>query len=191
MPVASSVSAIWRVDSSASAVKIGLGAGHGLDKAQQDFGGGGIGQTLLAIGRPHFQLVTICHQLTAFLAQPFFQLVPVFPCRLVIGLLGQRLNDVDHREPPGFGSFVIDAADSLGLEKGGLNGHGRIPSLIQRRELLPVEGFGMLGHGQKSALAGRRCGLGEIIGAFRFLGLSFNHQNPIKKLSPSFESVMH
>ena len=103
---------------------LGLRAGHGLHKAQQGFGCGYVGQPLPAITRGHFQLVTICHQLAAFLHQALFELAPVLAGGLIIRLLRQHLDDIDDREPPGFGRFVIDATDFVFLENGRLVFHG-------------------------------------------------------------------
>jgi hypothetical protein len=61
-----------------------------LDEAQQSLGGGDIGETLFAVLGRHFQLVTIRHQLTAFLAQPLFQLIPIFSGGYNLVLVGLR-----------------------------------------------------------------------------------------------------
>jgi hypothetical protein len=59
-----------------------------LNQVQKRLGGGHIGQVILAVGGRQFQLVTICRQLTAFLAQPLFQLGPAFARGGWIRLLG-------------------------------------------------------------------------------------------------------
>jgi len=43
----------------------GAGVGDGLDEAEEGFGGGAIGEAFFAVGCGEFELVTICHQLTA------------------------------------------------------------------------------------------------------------------------------
>jgi len=96
-----------------------LGAGHGLDEAEQGLGGGYIGEAHLAVVSRYFQLVTVCHQLTSFSAQPLFQFVPIPPRGLVIRLLDQGLNDVDHREPPSLRGIIIEPANLVLLEEGG------------------------------------------------------------------------
>ncbi len=67
--------------------ELGLGAGDGLDQTQQSFGGGYVSESLFSVCGGHFQLVTTCHQLTAFVGKPSFELAPVFARGQVIGLL--------------------------------------------------------------------------------------------------------
>jgi len=62
--------------------------------------------------------VTTRHRLAAFLVEPLFELVPVLPGRLVIGLLGEDLDDVHDREEPRLSFLVVDAADSVSLKNG-------------------------------------------------------------------------
>jgi hypothetical protein len=145
MPVASVVSAIWRVDSSARAVKInsasliadfrepefdrlGLWARNTLDETQQGLGSGDVSEVFLAVGGGQFQSVTICHRLTSFLVKSLFQLVPILSGRLKIRLLGENLDDVHDREKPGFGFLIVEAADFTLLEDGRDDFHGCVES---------------------------------------------------------------
>jgi hypothetical protein len=141
MPVASVVSAIWRVDSSARAVKInsasfvadfrepefdrlGLWARNTLDETQQGLGSGDVSEVAFAVGGRQFQLVTICNQLASFLAESVFQNLPVVSGGLEIRLLGENLDDVHDGEKPGFGLLVVEAADFALLEDGRDDFHG-------------------------------------------------------------------
>ena len=108
----------------------GLGAGHALDEAQQGLGGGRVSEALFAILRRHFQLVTIRHQLTAFLAQPLFQLVPIFSGGSKIRLLGQHADDVHDGKPPRFGRLVVMAADFVAFKNGEVVFHRVNPPII-------------------------------------------------------------
>lgn len=103
---------------------LGLGAGNGLDQAEEGFRGGDIGEVLLAIRSGELQSVTICNHLTTFLRQSAFQDLPVVSGGLVIRLLDEHLKDVDYREPPGSGGFVMDPADLVLFEEGGFRCHG-------------------------------------------------------------------
>jgi len=96
--------------------RLGLGAGDGLNQAQQCFGIGGVGQIFFAISRFQFQSVTICHRLTPLFFKPLFQLVPVFSGRLKIRLIEQCLNDVHHGKIPCFSDFIINAPDFVLFE---------------------------------------------------------------------------
>jgi hypothetical protein len=82
-----------------------------------------IGQTLFAVGSGHPQLVTICHQLTSFLAESLFELIPVFASRRWIELLSKHLDNAHHGEPPGIGSLVLNVPNGTSLEECGLAGH--------------------------------------------------------------------
>jgi hypothetical protein len=73
-------------------------------------------------------LVTICNQLASFLAESVFQNLPVVSGGLVIGLLGENLDDVHDREKPGFGLLVVEAADFALLEDGRDDFHGCVES---------------------------------------------------------------
>ena len=73
---------------------LGLGAGDALDEAQEGLGGGDVGEIIFPVGGGHFQLVTVCHQLTAFFAEPLFQLIPILSGRLGIRLLREYPDDV-------------------------------------------------------------------------------------------------
>ena len=55
---------------------------------------------------PHFQLVTVCHQFTAFLFQALFQLVPVFSPGVVVRAVCQNTDQIHNGEVP-FLSFRI------------------------------------------------------------------------------------
>ena len=57
----------------------GLGGGGGLDKAEQLFGVGDVGQIRFTICRLHFELSQKLGQVTAFLLQFGFQCIPIFP----------------------------------------------------------------------------------------------------------------
>jgi hypothetical protein len=96
-----------------------------LDDAQQGFGGGNVGQVVLAVSGRQFQSVTACHRLTTLFGKTPSELVPVFPRRLVVSLLCQHLHHVNHREPPRLGAFVKHAADGLAVELGGQDFHTR------------------------------------------------------------------
>ena len=61
----------------------------------------------------------ICHQLTAFLAQPLFQLVPILSGGLAIGLLGQHLNNIDDRKQPRLSGLIKHAADCMLFKEAG------------------------------------------------------------------------
>jgi len=91
--------------------RFGLRARNALDEAQQGLCNGDIGESLLAVLRSQFEPVTICHQLTAPLGKPLFQLVPVFSSSLKIWLLGKDLHDVHDGEKPRFRCLVAEAAD--------------------------------------------------------------------------------
>lgn len=111
---------------------LGLGARHGLHQAQQGFGGGHVGKPLLAVGSEHLQLVTACHQLTAFLIQPALELVPVLAGSQIVGLLGQHLHDVNDRKPPSLRRLVIHAANGLAIELGWHNFHGVCATIFSK-----------------------------------------------------------
>ena len=98
--------------------RFGLRAGNALDEAQQCFGTGDVGESLLAILRQHFQPVTICNRLTSFLAKTDFQNLPVVSSELKAGLLGEDLDDVHDREKPSLSRLVVDAADPVSLKNG-------------------------------------------------------------------------
>ena len=74
--------------------RFGLGAGNALDEAQQGLGIGDIGESLLAVLRQHFQLVTICYQFTSLSSQAAFEHLPILSRCLIIGLLRQYADDV-------------------------------------------------------------------------------------------------
>jgi len=82
-----------------------------LDEAQEGFGAGDVGEAHFSVLSGQFQPVTVCHQLTALLVQPLFQLVPILSGSLEIGLLSQHLNDVHDGKEPGFGLLIVDAAN--------------------------------------------------------------------------------
>ena len=67
---------------------------------QQLFGVGSIGETVFAVRRPHFQLVTIRHQFTAFFVQTLFQLIPVFSPGIVVGAICQNADHIHDGEVP-------------------------------------------------------------------------------------------
>ena len=67
---------------------------------QQLFGVGSIGETVFAVRRPHFQLVTIRHQFTAFFFQTLFQLIPVFSPGIVVGAICQNADHIHDGEVP-------------------------------------------------------------------------------------------
>jgi hypothetical protein len=75
-----------------------LRAGYRLHQTQHGFGGGHIGEALLAVISGHFQLVTICYQLTAFFVQTAFQHPPVFSGSLKFSGLHQHLHGINHRQ---------------------------------------------------------------------------------------------
>lgn len=94
-------------------------AGHRLDQSQQGLGGGHVGLAQLTVVSGHFQLVTVCHQLTSFLGQPLFQFVPILARGLVVRLLGQGLDDVVYGEPPRLRGIIVETTDLMLLEEGG------------------------------------------------------------------------
>lgn len=118
--------------------RLGLGAGHRLHQAQQGFGGGDIGQALLAVLGGHFQLVTVCYQLAAFLVQTTFQHLPVFSGGLIVSRLRQHPNNVDHRKQPRLSRLVIHAADCMRFKNGWLGLHVRTPCLRMIELFQPV-----------------------------------------------------
>ena len=66
---------------------------------------------------PHFQLVTVCHQFTAFSFQTLFQLIPVFSPGIVVGAVCQNADHIHDGEVP-FRSFRVPRhADLLILKK--------------------------------------------------------------------------
>ena len=67
---------------------------------------------------PSAQPVTVCHQLTAFLGKPLFQLVPVFSGPLKIRLRREDLDDVHDGEEPSLGLLVVGAADFVSFKNG-------------------------------------------------------------------------
>jgi hypothetical protein len=98
---------------------------RGHDKRPQEgFDIGDIGEAVLAVGGYHFQSVTICHRLTSFLAESFFELVPVFPGGLEIGLLDQDPDDIHHGKKPGVGCFIVQATDLVIFKDGQIALHG-------------------------------------------------------------------
>jgi len=99
--------------------RLSLWAWDRLNQSQQGLGLGHRCHVILAVGGLHFQLVTICNQLTALLGQPVLQDLPVVLGGLVIGLVYQDLDDVDHREPPGLRGIIIEPADLMLLEQRG------------------------------------------------------------------------
>ncbi len=107
---------------------VSIRAGNTLDEAQQGLGVGDVGEAHFAVVGGQFEPVTICHQLTAFLSEPLFQLVPILSGRLKIRLLGEDSDNVHNRKPPRFGLFVVNAADFVSLKNGQVFFHS---SLIQ------------------------------------------------------------
>lgn len=87
--------------------RFGFRAGDGLDNAQNGFGIGGIGQIFFAICCNQFQSVTICHRLTPFFFESFFQLIPILTSGLVFGLMDQDLDNVNNGEIPFFGILIV------------------------------------------------------------------------------------
>ena len=83
-----------------------------------------VAETLFAVGGGHLQLVTICHQLTPFLAQPLLELVPILAGSVRVGLLGEYLDDVHDGEPPCVCGRVVDAADGVAFKERSVGGHG-------------------------------------------------------------------
>ena len=69
-----------------------------------------------AVGRLHFQLVTICYRLVPFLCQSAFQYLPVLASRLVVAV-GEHRNHVHHREPPLLRIRIPSGAHPLLFEK--------------------------------------------------------------------------
>ena len=104
--------------------RLRLGAGHALDEPQQSLCVGDVGEAHFAVVSGQFQLVTICNQLTSFLAEAVFKNLPVVPGGLVIRLLGQNLNDIHDGEKPGFGLLVVETADFAIFKNGGNDFHG-------------------------------------------------------------------
>ena len=102
----------------------GLGAGHALDEAQQGFSSGHVREIFFAVGGGHFQLVTICYQLTALFGQAAFEDFPVFSGRLIIRLLGEHADDVHDGKPPRLGSVVVVAANLVPFKNGEVTIHG-------------------------------------------------------------------
>jgi hypothetical protein len=86
--------------------RFGLRTWDALDKTQECFGAGHIGEAHFPVISRQFEPVTVCHQLTSFLAKPLFQLIPVFSSHLKVRLLSQDLNDVYNGEKPGFGILI-------------------------------------------------------------------------------------
>ena len=73
-----------------------------------------IGSVFFAIGSFHFQLLTICQQLTcALIAQAFFKFCPVVTCTALRGLVGQHADNIDNRKKPFFVGFVPLIANTL------------------------------------------------------------------------------
>ena len=140
--VASTLSAICRVDNSAKAVKISSASFMCSRRLwllrpslacarsppwparawQQGFGSGAIGLALLAIRRGQFQLYELFVQLlrTCFLGELAFQVRPVAPGVVAVR---QQLHHVNHRKPPGFGVFDVHAAHGLTVELRGQDFH--------------------------------------------------------------------
>jgi hypothetical protein len=95
-----------------------------LDQPEQRLRVGYIGESLFPVFRGQFQLVTVCHQFTAFSAQTLFEFVPVFPGDSCIRLLRQNADDIDNREPPCLCCFFVNSAYRLILEESGMWGNG-------------------------------------------------------------------
>jgi len=86
----------------------------GLDEAQKLFDIGAVGHALLAVGGGHFQTVTIRHDFTSFLLEPFFELTPIGPG---IYATCQDRHHIDDGEDPFLIFRVPSAADLLFLEE--------------------------------------------------------------------------
>ena len=59
-----------------------------------------IGLVFFTISSFQFQLVTICHRLISFFFKPFFQLVPIFSCSLIIFAISQYVTHINDGEEP-------------------------------------------------------------------------------------------
>ena len=66
---------------------------------------------------PHFQLVTVCHQFTAFSFQTLFQLVPVFSPGIVVGAVSQHADHIHDGEVPFLPFHIPCHTDLLIVEK--------------------------------------------------------------------------
>ena len=120
--------------------RLGLGAGNALDEAQEGLGIGDVGEAHFTVVGGQFEPVTICHQLTSLFVQALSELVPVFSGGLVIGLLGEYLDDVHDGEEPSLGLFVVEAADSVSLKNGQVFFHNGGWIFFRVRQISPLGG---------------------------------------------------
>ena len=65
----------------------------------------------------HFQLVTVCHQFTAFFFRTLFRLVPVFSPGIVVGAVSQNADHIHNGEVPFLPLCIPRHADLLIPEK--------------------------------------------------------------------------
>ena len=89
----------------------------GLDDTQKLLSVGNIGETVFAVCRLHFQLVTIRHQFISFFFQTLLELIPVFSASVVIRTVCQNGNHIHNGEIPFLPLRVPRHADFLILKK--------------------------------------------------------------------------
>jgi hypothetical protein len=82
-----------------------------------------VGEITFAVGGGHFQLVTVCYQLTALFGQTAFEHLPILSGRLIIRLR-QHPDNVHDRKPPRLGRLVVVAADFVAFKNNQFFFHG-------------------------------------------------------------------
>lgn len=77
--------------------RLGLLRRNGLNRTEKLLGVGYVGVVEFTVCGLHFQLTTICSQLTSFPFKPGFKDTPVLAR---IGTIGQNADNIDYREKP-------------------------------------------------------------------------------------------